>query len=388
MNALLFTNLFPSGTDPTRGLFNLHRFGALAKHCPVRVVAPVSAWRRMHHPGELIEVPSGVMGGLDVSYPTSWTVPRLKPEWHSAAMYQSVRSHVQSIRKQFPFDAVIGAFAYPDAVVAAQLAADVKCPFIALVMGSDMNVLATKPALRGLIRDALLRADTVVALSTALKERVTELGVPSERVVVQRNGVDGARFVIRDKRESRRLLGLDVNQPVVIFVGNVVDEKGADVLVDAIGRGGAGLKELRVVFVGDGKLRDELTSKVDRLGMGARIHFVGKQAPEKIPIWMGAADVLCLPSRREGCPNVVLEALACGRPVVGSRVGGVPELLNADNGIMVPPEDPSALAQGLAVALERSWEPVTLRGSVPSLSWDDFGERVHTLLLRAQERTT
>src|SRR4029077_3079327 len=87
--------------------------------------------------------------------------------------------------------------------------------------------------------------------------------------------------------------------------------------------------------------------------------------------------------RREGCPNVVLEALASGRPVIGSAVGGVPELLSDRNGIMVPPDDPDALAAAITAGLQRTWDPADLRASVPSLTWNDLGGALHNELARA-----
>jgi glycosyltransferase involved in cell wall biosynthesis len=210
-----------------------------------------------------------------------------------------------------------------------------------------------------------------------------ELGVPPTRIVIQRNGVDGQRFFIRDKNEARRLLGLSQDQPIACFVGNMVEEKGPDVLVDAIHGRSDALRELNVIFVGDGELTDKLKQRVAQLGLSAKVRFLGRQAPDTIPLWISAADMLCLPSRREGCPNVVLEALAAGRPVIASKVGGVPELLNDQNGIMVPAGDPVALAIGLAEGLHRSWNSAELRGSVPALSWDASGRTFYESLVTA-----
>ena len=383
MKVLLFTNLFPSESEPTRGLFNLRRFQALAKHCSVRVVAPFPAWRRVPEPSKLFHIPYEVHEGLDVTYPTYWAVPRLKRDWHAALMYRSVRSHIRSIRKYFDFDVVLGAFAYPDVVAADRLAEDTGCPFVAVVMGSDMNVLATRPPLRRLIRSSLMRAAKVIALSTALKERLTELDVPSSRIIVQQNGVDGQRFFVRDKGEARHVLGLPQGHPIACFIGHMVEEKGADVLIDAMDDHSGALRELNVIFIGDGELTHHLKQRVAQLGLSAKVRFMGRQTPDTIPLWISAADMLCLPSRREGCPNVVLEALAAGRPVIASRVGGVPELLNNQNGIMVPAGDPSALAFGLAEALQRPWNPAELRASVPSLSWDASGKTFYDSLMSA-----
>jgi glycosyltransferase involved in cell wall biosynthesis len=299
-------------------------------------------------------------------------------------MYRAVRSQAIDMRREFRFDVILGAFAYPDVVVASRLARDAGCPLVALVMGSDMNDLAQRPRLRDDIRQALHHASRVVAVSKALQHRVLELGVPRGRIVVQHNGVSGDRFRIRDRFEARRAVGISHHGHLVCFVGNLVYEKGADVLIEALGHlRSLGATDLRVVLIGDGCQKQELLSKATALDFGDRISFVGRLGPDDVALWMAAADALILPSRREGCPNVVLEALASGRPVVAAAVGGVPELLNDRNGVMVPADDPVALARGIAGALERQWDAAEVRATVPALTWKKVGRTLHDVLAQA-----
>jgi glycosyltransferase involved in cell wall biosynthesis len=384
MNVLGLTNLYPSVREPTRGLFNFHKFEALAKFCPVRVVAPVAAWKRIRQPRDLLHPHSESRAGIIATYPTHWYLPRMAPAWNADALYRSVRSHVKNVRRTFPFDVIVGGFAYPDVVAASRLATDFGCPLVALVMGSDINDLAQRTELKGQIRGALLQASSVIAVSRGLRDRVVELGIPAERIVVQHNGVDGARFILRDRREARSRLGLPETVSQICFVGNLVEEKGPDVLVEAIGQfDRVGLGDARVTFIGDGGMKETLLARADALGIRERVSFLGRRPPDEVALRISAADVLCLPSRREGCPNVVLESLASGRPVVAASVGGVPELLHDGNGILVPPADPPALASAIARALQRSWDPTVLRATVPSLSWNDMGQTLHTVIARA-----
>lgn len=377
MNVLAFSRIFPSPQHPARGIYNLHRFRALSKFCDVRVVAPIAVW---DHPGSRL---NGVTqyDGLAVEYATYWFLPKLVPQWHAAALYRSLRSHIFALHRASPYDVILAAFAYPDVVAAAHLAGDLRIPLVALVMGSDMNDLAQRPYLRSQVRDAFTRAARVIALSAALKDKVVELGISPERVVVHHNGVDGVRFAIRDRTAARRQIDLPEQARVVLFVGNVVVEKGPDVFVEAIGRlDRSWLSGVVAVIVGSGPLTDSLRSRVDALGLGAIVRFAGRRHPDEIPVWMAASDVLCLPSRREGCPNVVLEALASGRPVVAARVGAVPDLITERNGIIVSPEDPDALAAAIQQSLQRAWDPSSLRGSVPALTWDDLGKSFFDVL--------
>jgi glycosyltransferase involved in cell wall biosynthesis len=296
-------------------------------------------------------------------------------------MHRSVRTHILRLNRQTPLDAIIGSFAYPDLVAASELSRELGCPLIALVVGSDMNELAQRPSLRPHIRRALEHASVVVTLSNGLRDRVLDLGISPKKVVVQHNGVDGSRFTIKERREARQELNLDRDGSLIVFVGNLAFEKGPDVLLEAFRV--LGSTHLRLTYVGDGTLRTQLQREVGHLGMADRITFAGRRSPEEIATWMAAADVLCLSSRREGCPNVILEALACGRPVVATNVGGVPELLNQRNGIIVPPENPDALARALLAAVQQQWHPTELRSSVESLSWDAFSKVFYDAILAA-----
>ena len=378
MKVLVFSRIFPSPQAPGRGIYNFHRFKALAEFCDVRVIAPVPVWTRGARFSRGYETTD--YQGVSVAYPAYWALPRIAPQLHARTLYLAARSHIRRLRDTFAFDAILGAFAYPDLVAAAHLARDNHCPLVGLVMGSDINALARKHKLREQIGSALAQADSVIALSAGLKERVVELGVPERRVVVQNNSVDGTRFDIRDQAASRRQLGLE-RRHVVCFIGNLVQEKGPDVLIEALPHIDPSiLASLKVVFVGDGHLKDALRSRARQLDMGNIVEFAGRRPPNEIPAWMSAADLLCLPSRREGCPNVVLEALASGRPVVASSVGGVPDLITDRNGIRVPPDDPAQLGRAIGQALQRSWVPAELRSSVASLTWSDMGRAVHQAL--------
>lgn len=383
LRVLLFSNLFPSAREPTRGLFNLQGFRALARYCEVRVVAPLPWWTRLSDPGAWLRVPRESAAGMEALFPTYWSLPRL-PALHAAGMAHSVRGVVRRLFGAFPFDAVLSAWAYPDAVAAARLARELGRPHVTMALGSDLNELARVPALGRQIRRAYEDAARIVTVSAALRERVLELGIPAERIVVQHNGVDGERFVPTSRDEARARLGLPADRRLVTYVGNFKPEKGVDLLIEALAcLRRAGRCDVEAILVGDGPLLAPLRERVRALGIEGVVRFCGRRRHEEIPDWIAAGDLFCLPSRREGCPNVVLEALASGRPVVATAVGGVPELLAAGNGVLAPAENPEALARAIAEALERRWEPDALRATVPCLSWDRFGRTLYEVLAAA-----
>lgn len=382
MKVLLISNLFPSSFEPTRGVFNLNRFGALSRHCDVRLLCPTPWWSRVRRPREIFNTPSEDFTGIASAFPTYWSLPRMRTA-HARGMYLSLAGPVRRLRAEFPFDAILAAWAYPDAVAAAHLARDWGCPLVTMVLGSDINETPKHPNLRRQIVWALGQSERIIAVSSALHDKVVELGIPTERVLVQRNGVDGQRFQVRDKMEARCDLGLALDRSLVVYVGNFKQEKGVAVLVDATAK--LGRDDVDVALVGDGPQKQILLEQARDLGIESQVKFCGRRPHGEIPAWMAAADVVCLPSYREGCPNVVLEALAAGRPVVASRVGGVPELVSDATGVLIPPGDPDALSRGLDRALTRSWEPEGLRASVDCLSWSKFGRTLHYILEAAVE---
>jgi glycosyltransferase involved in cell wall biosynthesis len=381
--ALVFTHHFPSAEAPSRAPYSYHTYRALLRHCDLRVVAPIPWWWRTRTPRLWVHPLHETSSGIDALFPSYWSIPAFWPA-HALAVAASTAPLLRRIRKEFPFDLILAAWAYPDSVAAAHLAKLFRVPLVVTVLGSDVNESGKHFALRPQIGAALRSAARVVAVSAALGDRVADLGVSRSRIAVVRNGVDGEAFAIRDAKAAREKLGLPLDRPVVTFVGNLLKVKGVDVLVEAVGRlRSMDAPPIFVCMVGGGPLDAELKTRAQALGVADRIKFTGRVLPTQVPEHMNACDVFCLPSREEGCPNVVLEALASGKPVVASRTGGIPELVRDENGALVTPEDPDALARALAAAATRSWDAEALRRTVPSLSWGEVGDTYWKLIQEA-----
>lgn len=376
---LVVTSLHPSRQRPVHALFGYYTYQALAKYCTLRFLAPVPWWSRIRSPGELLRAPREHWGGVEIEYPSWWSVPAVTP-LHAIAMASSLAPRVAALRREFRFEAILSAWAYPDATAAAVLAALTRVPLITTVLGSDINELPRRRLLRPQIRLGLRRAQRVVAVSEALAAEVARLGVSTDRIVVQHNGVDGEVFTPGGHREARASLGLAEDRRLVGFVGRLSHEKGPDVLVEAMAELARRDPKADAVLVGAGPFESTLRARIEALGLGDRVRMVGYRLHDELPLWLRAFDVLCLPSRREGCPNVVLESLASGRPVVASQVGGVPELLRRDNGLLVPPDRSDELAAALGQALARAWDPAALRATVPSLSWDAVAQTYRNII--------
>ena len=209
------------------------------------------------------------------------------------------------------------------------------------------------PILRGLfwLYDRLLFAlacDVIVTVSRQVRAGVVRAGIaPARKVVAIANGIDPGRFAVpaalRDETRSALAPGA---APLIVTVARLVWFKGLDPLIAAAPDLVARHPLARIVIVGAGPLREALGAQSLRLGLGEHVVFAGERGD--VPALLAAADIFVLPSVSEGMPISILEAMAAGRPVVATRVGGVPDLVaDGTTGLLVPPRDPVALAAAL-----------------------------------------
>ena len=381
MKLLIVTNLFPSSVEPGRGLFNQQQFLALARHCELRVVSPVpwfprGRWLRKLRPwSRYAEVPSReTIAGLEVHHPRYLVIPKLARWLHAFTYRLGIDRTVTALRREFAFDAILATWAYPDVVASVGIAARIGVPVVAKVHGSDLNVLAQGRLRRRMIAGALRRCAAVVAVSSGLKQHVVNLGVPEDRVTVIPNGVDVGRFRPLDRFVCRRRLGLPEQGRRVVFIGHLTPVKGLNVLLEALSDLPA---EVSLSLVGEGEERGRLEALAAAQGLRDRVTFVGARPHDEVPLWMNASDIVCLPSLNEGCPNVVLEALACGRRVVATAVGGIPDLLSDPRaGRLVPPGNTRALAEALQECLGRTGTPEDSRQASALPGWSESAGQV------------
>ena len=197
---------------------------------------------------------------------------------------------------------------------------------------------------------------------------ISDYGFCQDRIFAERRlGADDLKLY---RRVARRVEGL---------------VKGPDVLLSAFGEllsafGELADPQIRLVVAGDGPLAASLQRQAGGLGIADRLSMIGHVPHTDLPALYSAADLLCVPSRSEGCPNVVLESLACGTPVVGSQVGAIPDLVTSDCGTTVAPEDPVALCAGLRQALDASWDRTQVRARVAGMTWADNARKLHAVL--------
>lgn len=380
---LVLTGIFPNRTNPTWGIHVFQNVRALAAHADVRVVAtvpgvpPVLAHGRYR---AYARVPAhDRWEGIDVVYPRFFVVPRVGRFLHGFGMFLSIWPAMAREVHSFKPDVILAFFAYPYGVAAVLFGRVFRLPVVISCRGSDVNHMA-KPVLQGrTIKRALRSCRRVFVMSEEMRTRVLTWGIDPARTEVVSNGVDATRFHPADRLAARADLGVPTDARVLVCVSRLSMEKGIDVLVDAMAK--IDDPRVRLYVVGDGAERAALLERARVECVSERVTFALTRPHEEIPRWLAAADVVVLPSRSEGMPNAVLEALACGRPVVATSVGGTLELIrDPELGTLVPPADAESLARALRDAVGRTWNEAAIAASVASRTWDAVGVRAARLL--------
>jgi len=387
LRVLAITKIFPNSAEPLSAPFNRQQFAALAGLCELDVMATIPWFpgaglvSRWSSAGKLASVPRDeVIAGIHVDHPRTLFVPRLAHTAWGPLYAASIAPAVRRYRGKV--DVVLGSWAYPDgfaAVIAARL---LGVPCVVKLHGSDINVIARLPGPRRLTAWALPQAARVVAVSRGLADEVVALGVPRDRVAIVMNGVDAALFHPRDRAAARAELGLPPG-PLALYVGNLKEDKGVLDLAEAWVQVARTLPDARLAIVGGGPARQALEA-----ALPPRASLLGPRPHDEISSWIAACDILVLPSHAEGTPNVVLEALASGRRVVATAVGGVPDLLTSPLlGMQVPAHEPRRLALALAEALRTPYDPAAVAELGARGGWAASAAALHAVLVAAAGAT-
>ncbi len=385
LNVLAVSYLFPNRAQPAYGIFVLNRLKAVKRLCDLRVIAPVQwypfiRWIRGSLWGGYVPRRESI-ADIDVFHPRFAVIPRYF-KWIDALSFAFVAYLIARglrRREQFDFDLVDVHWTYPDIVAACWLARLWKKKFVVTVRGHEALYLGENTLRRRLVARYLCKAHAVVTLSAELRDAVIGLGVAPSRAHVILNGVDTDHFRSLDRAACRTRLGVPAHCKMLLSVGRLSEGKGHQDIIAAL-PGLSQSENVQLYIIGGVNPEDDfelsLRNLVRRLNL-SNVHFVDGIGHEALPLWYSAADLFCLATRREGCPNVVLEALACGTPVVVARVGAIPEFVEEGrNGSLVDLRSGAGFCPPLNSALSRSWDRAAIAQDMQRWSWGSCAERV------------
>jgi glycosyltransferase involved in cell wall biosynthesis len=370
---LTFSTLFPSNARPNHGIFVENRLRHLVAsgQASSTIVAPVP-WFPSRSPrfGDWARhasvAPVEVRHGITVHHPRYPVIPWIGM---SAAPYLLYRAALPTLRRLLAsgqgFDAIDAHYAYPDGVAAVWLGRTLGLPTVVTARGTDINLIPRYVLPRALVRQAIAGAAALIAVSTALKNELVALGAPDDKVTVLRNGVDLTQFRPVDRAAARAALGL--SRPTLLSVGHLIERKGHHRVIEAMTR----LPEFELLIVGEGREHARLATLIERLGLAERVRLLGARPHAELPSLYSAADILVLASRREGWANVLLEAMACGTPVVASNIWGNPEVIrDAAAGVIADENTPEGIAEAVKCLFALSRDRAATRAYAEQFSWE------------------
>jgi teichuronic acid biosynthesis glycosyltransferase TuaC len=382
---LYFSSQFPTLRNPTRGAFSLQRVQALHRAgCEVVVVSPLDITALLTRPGQVYrwikrqahQPFESEVQGIPSYYPKWICPPKRIIGWYSSFfMFLQIRNAVIQLATVFRPDVILTSW-LPDAVAASMVGNLIKVPVLAIADGTDVNLWIEKYRAWNYARDILNEKTAfIIFVSEALRAAGTSRGLYGRKNTVLHNAVDVHLFspntFIRNNGEF-----------TVLGVGRFIPTKGFHILLEAFAKFSKLLnQQARLVLVGDGPQHEALLQRAADLDIHSSVEMVGFIDQEKLVKYYQEADVFCLPSFSEGFPCVVVEAMACGKPVVASRVGGIAEVVDAQSGILVAPGDADTLCDALLHAQKRTWDGEIIRKKIlEGFGWDKWVETILKLI--------
>ncbi|KAF5090247.1 D-inositol-3-phosphate glycosyltransferase [anaerobic digester metagenome] len=274
------------------------------------------------------------------------------------------------------FDLIHVHFTWSAGYAGARLKEEYGTPFVITGHGYDIYSLPFKDdEWREKIEYVLNTADHVITVSQSNLACIKKLDV-STSVTVIPNGFRSDLFAPRDTSGCRKVLNLPQDKKIVLTVGNLEPVKGQKYLIEAVQRFTQERKDILCVIVGVGKLRAALERQIRLLSLEDYVVLASGKPHDEIPIWINACDLFVLPSLNEGNPTVMFEALGCGKPFVGTRVGGVPEVITSDEyGLLVEPANAEDLAERILVALDREWDRKAILRYAERFTWENIAQQ-------------
>ncbi|MDO6763561.1 glycosyltransferase [Agarivorans sp. 1_MG-2023] len=352
---VIITNLYPLPWEPNRAKFNHQQFELLKSEYALSILVPVAFPEWLKHRKQITQSDA-------VRYLPYFYTPKIGRRFYSVMMFLSLLIHSGFWLKRKQAKIIMASWAFPEAVASSWLAKLFGARFFFKVHGSDINQLAKDPARAQQIKYASQNALGILSVSQALAKEMASLGINQDKVSVIYNGVDHQKFGVDTKRPFE--------QNYLLYVGNLKVDKGVVELYQGFAEVADQHLELQLVYAGTGAMKATIEQQAKADGLAERVHFLGSVQHALLPAWISHAQLLALPSYAEGVPNVVLEAMACGTPVLATTVGGIPEVMDASQcGVLIPPKDATAVAVGITKILTSDWDKQAIKQHASRFSW-------------------
>lgn len=372
MNVLSFTTLYPNAAQPILGVFVENRLRRLAEsgRVSLTVVAPVP-WFPFSSTAfgtyaTYAKVPEReVRYGIEIFHPRYKVIPKVGMNIAPALLYRGARTIVRRLAQERGIQLLDAHYFYPDGVAAAKLAGELGLPLTITARGTDLNLIPQFELPRRQIEHAARAADAIITVCDALQKPLLDMGIDPGKITTLRNGVDLELFRPLDRMAARNRWGADGR--TIVSVGGLIERKGHHLTIGAL----KSVPNASLLIAGEGEERPALERQITALGLTGRVRLLGQVPHDSLPSLYSAADALVLASSREGWANVLLEAMACGTPVVATDVWGTGEVVAApEAGVLVKDRSAIGIAAGLKALFDNPPERAATRAYAEGFSWD------------------
>ncbi len=378
MKILTFTNLYPNAQQPTNGIFVETRLRQLRAHYPeveALVIAPVPWFplkgARYGAYGRMAQIPrEEERHGIRILHPRYPLLPKIGMSSAPFLMAWALTPVLRRvIAEGFDFDLIDAHYYYPDGVAATMLGKKLCKPVVITGRGTDIHLIPKYRLPRRLILGAARAASASITVAAALKTELIRLGAQAEKIHVLRNGVDLEYFHPLERVSLRQRLG--ISGKTLLSVGNLLELKGHHLVIEAM----RALPECNLLVVGSGPLEPRLHALLAQHALADRVTLIARVGQEQLRDYYAAADALILASSREGWPNVLLESMACGTPVVATNIWGTPEIVTApEAGVLIPERTPAAIAAGVRQLLAHYPDRAATRRYAERFGWRETSD--------------
>jgi glycosyltransferase involved in cell wall biosynthesis len=364
-NLLIISNLYPLPWEPNRATFNKQQFELLKDEYNTHIAVPIAWIEYFKNRKKIIEQDG-------ITYFPYFYTPKVGRKYYAKMMEWSFRLFSSSCIKKFGPDKILAAWAFPEGVMGQSIAKKLKIPFYLKVHGSDINSNVDIESRAKQITVAANNSSGVLSVSEALKEKMVNMGVSPEKINVIYNGVHKDKFfpVIDDSPKNS-----------LLYVGNLKEEKGVVELIEGFFHITTKFPDVRLRIAGSGPMENILRDYVNKLKISNKVEFLGSVNHEDIPKLMQQSKFVLLPSYAEGVPNVLLEAMSCGIPVVATNVGGIPEVvIEGLTGCLSNPKSSERFAIALEKALKTNWDKDKIVNHSKHFDWENNKEKLIKML--------
>jgi len=380
-NILVLSSLFPSSAAPNNGIFIRERMFRVARHVNLTVVSPVP-W----FPGQqLIRIfkknyrpqpgKMEVQQGITVYFPRFLSFPGVLRHLDALMMYLGSLRLIKKLTKEQNIEIIDSHFTYPDGLVATWLAQKLGLKSVITLRGTEIPH-SKLPGRKQQLLKAWKQADRIFSVSDSLCKHAIALGADADKFRVIGNGIDTEKFKPFNKLDARKRLNIDTDTRVLVTVGGLVERKGFHRVVECLPNLLQEFPRLVYLIVGganaEGNYKAQILTLAEQLAVTDHVLFLGALEPEELDLPLSAADVFVLSSSNEGWANVILEAMACGTPVIATDVGGNAEVINSEElGTIVPYGDHQILLEAIRQGLRREWSVSVLTQYAKENHWDN-----------------